>query len=320
MSQTGNWHPSGGSSCMPRGSAQPAPCRTVQHRPSSAGWVIPSVVRAEIVGCGSGSIFSFFGADWSGNQTWLAGKSTRNEGVNTKIICKYDGFSLEMKVSIRKSSVNMTDFPFPCWRTRGSVKTWGFWRLRGQSTNIPLLPKLFQFQIWINLDIFYWITRSKDIWKVIPHYCYCKYDFTFLSFLGVAVPPGTRSPSRTARSAAWSLPAWRWQAGTFLWWLKQRWSRHFNNCKSSILSLNFCLVTLVTWCIMMILPPKMVSEKFGTCHIAKHGLSMHKHGLSMGWWAPMASILVPQRSTKWDGRVGNGCLLRISTSRSPDNR
>ena len=227
---------------------------------------------------------------------------------------------LEMKVSIRKSSVNMTDFPFPCWRTRGSVKTWGFWRLRGQSTNIPLLPKLFQFQIWINLDIFYWITRSKDIWKVIPHYCYCKYDFTFLSFLGVAVPPGTRSPSRTARSAAWSLPAWRWQAGTFLWWLKQRWSRHFNNCKSSILSLNFCLVTLVTWCIMMILPPKMVSEKFGTCHIAKHGLSMHKHGLSMGWWAPMASILVPQRSTKWDGRVGNGCLLRISTSRSPDNR
>jgi hypothetical protein len=171
-----------------------------------------------------------------------------------------------------------------------------------------------------NLDILYWITRSKDIWKVIPHYCYCKYDFTFLSFLGVAVPPGTRSPSRTARSAAWSLPAWRWQAGTFLWWLKQRWSRHFNNCKSSILSLNFCLVTLVTWCIMMILPPKMVSEKFGTCHIAKHGLSMHKHGLSMGWWAPMASILVPQRSTKWDGRVGNGCLLRISTSRAPDNR
>jgi len=30
---------------------------------------------------------------------------------------------LEMKVSIRKSSVDMTDFPFPCWRTRGYVKT-----------------------------------------------------------------------------------------------------------------------------------------------------------------------------------------------------
>ena len=283
---------------MPRGSAQPAPCRTVQHRPSSAGWVIPSVVRAEIGGCGSGSI-QFFGADWSGNQTWLAGKSTRNEGVNTKIICKYDGFSIPMLA-----------YPRLCENVR-VLKTSRTVNEHSTASKVVPVP---------NLDILYWITRSKDIWKVIPHYCYCKYDFTFLSFLGVAVPPGTRSPSRTARSAAWSLPAWRWQAGTFLWWLKQRWSRHFNNCKSSILPLNFCLVTLVTWCIMMILPPKMVSEKFGTCHIAKHGLSMHKHGLSMGWWAPMASILVPQRSTKWDGRVGNGCLLRISTSRAPDNR
>ena len=244
-------------------------------------------------------LFSSFGADWSGNQTWLAGKSTRNEGVNTKIICKYDGFSIPMLA-----------YPRLCENVR-VLKTSRTVNEHSTASKVVPVP---------NLDILYWITRSKDIWKVIPHYCYCKYDFTFLSFLGVAVPPGTRSPSRTARSAAWSLPAWRWQAGTFLWWLKQPWSRHFNNCKSSILSLNFCLVTLVTWCIMMILPPKMVSEKFGTCHIAKHGLSMHKHGLSMGWWAPMASILVPQRSTKWDGRVGNGCLLRISTSRAPDNR
>ena len=260
-------------------------------------WFLPLCARK--LGDAGLVLFSFFGADWSGNQTWLAGKSTRNEGVNTKIICKYDGFSIPMLA-----------YPRLCENVR-VLKTSRTVNEHSTASKVVPVP---------NLDILYWITRSKDIWKVIPHYCYCKYDFTFLSFLGVAVPPGTRSPSRTARSAAWSLPAWRWQAGTFLWWLKQPWSRHFNNCKSSILSLNFCLVTLVTWCIMMILPPKMVSEKFGTCHIAKHGLSMHKHGLSMGWWAPMASILVPQRSTKWDGRVGNGCLLRVSTSRAPDNR
>ena len=70
-------------------------------------WFLPLCARK--LGDAGLVLFSFFGADWSGNQTWLAGKSTRNEGVNTKIICKYDGFSIPMLA-----------YPEAMWKREGS--------------------------------------------------------------------------------------------------------------------------------------------------------------------------------------------------------